>query len=483
MSIKPDEKDVRIKRLKELKAAGIDPYPASFKLSHKLSEAINLKVGKTGVSLGGRVVGKRSMGKITFLHLQDGSGRMQVAVRVGEADAKSVSLLKKYIDLGDFIGVTGKIFKTKRGEITLDSKKVTLLSKALRPLPEKFHGLKDQELRYRKRYLDLVSSEETRELFRRRSLFIKNLRAAMDESDFLEVETPVLEHVPGGAEAKPFVTHHNTLDIDLYLRISLELHLKRLLVGGIDRVYEIGKVFRNEGMSTEHLQEFTMFEFYQANADYEDLMKFTEKMVSSVIKKTFGTLKFEIDGQSINFKAPWPRVEYSKIFKKATGLDLAKVTEVQLRAYAKKIKVKVEKHAGAGRLIDQIYKARIRPGMIGPIFLINHPVLISPLAKKIPGQDDFTQRFHMILNGSEIINAYSELNDPIDQRERFDAQAKLRKAGDLEAMPPDEDFVIALEHGMPPTAGWGMGLDRLFMMLSGQDSVRDVVLFPTMKPE
>ena len=422
------------------------------------------------------------MGKASFFTLQDLSGKIQL---FGSKDnVKNYNLLKK-LDRGDIVGVKGVVFKTKRGEVTIDIKSFELLTKSLSNLPEKWKGLVDQELRYRNRFTDLIANRDVFDFFLARTKFIQNVRKFMDKHDFMEVETPVLEATTGGAEAKPFITKHNTLEVDLFLSISLELHLNRLMVGGFERVYELAKVFRNEGMSSEHLQEFTMLEFYYGYIDYEELMKFVQKFYQTVIKETFGILKFKYNEKKLDFSGKWKKVDYVSIVKKETGIDILKenTKEKLLKAIkAKKLKVKVEKFAGRGRVIDQLYKAYVRPKLIQPCFLVNHPVVISPLAKKKIDNPELTERFQILIAGSEVGNGFSELNDPIDQRKRFEEQAKLRDKGDEEAQMMDENFVEALEMGMPPTSGFGVGIDRLLMILTDQPSVRDVVLFPTMRP-
>ncbi len=483
MSIKlQDEYQTRLAKLTKIKEQGIDPYPASFKCSHEIAAAAQLKLGAKNIKVAGRLLTVRVMGKLTFANLQDGTGKIQLAFQHDDVGKNQYNFFTKLIDSGDFIGVSGELFKTHKGERTIKVKEYKLLAKALRGLPEKWHGLKDEETRYRKRYLDLISNPAVREVFLKRTQFIKAMREYLDNKGFLEVETPVLELIPGGAEAEPFMTHHNTLDIDLYLRISLELHLKRLVVGGFDKVYEIGKVFRNEGMSTQHLQEFTLLEFYLGYADYEALMKFVQDFYTTIIKQTFGSLKIEYQGGVIDFKTPWARVDYVEILKKLARVDVTKATAAQLREALEKYNVKVEKSAGRGRLIDQLYKKVVRPTLVQPTFLINHPVEVSPLAKRQTDNLLVAQRMQVLVAGAEVGNGFSELNDPVDQRERFLEQMKLRQAGDKEAQMMDEDFLEALEHGLPPTAGFGVGIDRLLLILTNQESIRDVVLFPTMRP-
>lgn len=466
---------------------GINPYPAKSFWTHKISEAIlnaeKFEKESQIVTLVGRLRALRGHGGSIFANIADEFGAFQIYFKKDELSSEQWSLVGLF-DVGDFIQVTGKVFTTKKGEKTLLVSDCKILVKSLLPLPEKWHGLQDEELRFRKRYLDLIMNDDVKQLFRKKSKFIKNIRNFFDRNGYMEVETPVLEAIPGGADAEPFITHHNTLDIDLYLRISLELHLKRLLVGGYEKIYEIGKVFRNEGMDTQHLQEFTMLEFYWAYADYNDLMEFTEKFYMDIIQKTFGTLEIKYKDHVLNFKAPWPRIDYREIILKEAGVDIDLYpTKEAMQKVVKEKGIKVDPAAGRGRLIDQLYKKLVRPKLIQPSFLINEPLDVSPLAKKMDNDKTKTQRFHVLVAAAEVGNAFSELNDPVDQKERFEVQAKLRLGGDPEAQMMDEDFVEALEYGMPPTAGFGVGIDRLFMILADQESIRDVVFFPTMRPK
>jgi len=483
---------IKKEKLDRIYEKGIDPYPSIFNVdsdSNKIKTKFkNLEKGehtKEKFSIAGRIMQNRPMGKICFMNLLDKEGKIQLYFRqddIGKEEYKKLKLL----DMGDIIGIKGTVFKTKTGEVTIHVDSFQILTKSLAQLPEKWHGLKDQELRYRKRYIDLISNRDVFNLFIKKTQFIKNIRKFLDQNNFMEVETPVLEAVPGGADARPFITHHNTLDIDFYLRISLELHLKRLIVGGYDRVYEIGKVFRNEGMSTQHLQEFTLLEFYAAYMDYNDLMDFTEDFFKTIIKQTFGTLKIKFQNKEINFEGKWPKIDYTKKIKEKTGIDLNKedTKEKLVKAIKEKhLKLDIDENLGRGRIMDQLYKEYIRPHLFQPCFLINHPIDISPLAKKHKDNPKLTQRLQMVVAGAEIVNAFSELNDPIDQRARFEEQMKLREAGDEEAQMIDEDFIEALEIGLPPTGGFGMGIDRFFSILTDQDTVREVVLFPMMKPE
>lgn len=487
-----DERNVRIEKLNQIISSGINPYPAKFDKKVSLQKAYESKEG-TKVKTAGRMMTMRDMGKLCFCHLMDESQKMQIALQLDKIGADKYKWFVKNIDMGDFVGVEGEIFKTHKGEISILVSDYQLLAKALRPLPEKWHGLQDLEIRLRERYLDLIMNPEVRDLFKLKTKFIGEFKKFMDKNDFLEVETPILEEIPGGADAEPFITHHNTLDINLYLRISLELHLKRLIVGGFEKVYEIGRVFRNEGMSPQHLQEFDDFEFYWSYADWNDLMKFLEKMYKTVIKNTFGTLEFDYQGTKIDFGGKWPKVNYVEAFKEKTGVDLDKddysqdlleFLDKNDKELAKEMKGLLDKGINNfGRIIDGTYKRFIRRNIIQPTILFNHPLAVSPLAKIDPKHPKRTERLQILLLGAEVGNAFSELNDPIDQRRRFEEQVKMREAGDKEAQMLDEDFIRALEHGMPPTGGYGGGIERLFMYLTNQPSIRHVVFFPTMKPE
>ncbi len=482
-------KQDRLNKLENIKKAKVNPYPSHSNPEYSCQELLgdfDKLTKEKSVSVAGRVRSIRGHGGSTFVDVDDSTAKIQVYFKQDEMGDKPYDFFGESVDVGDFIEVTGSLFETKRGEKTILAQSFNVLTKTLAPLPEKWSGLKDLELRLRQRYLDLLMNPDTRNIFLKRTKFINAFRNHLEKNDFLEVETPVLENIPGGAEAEPFTTHHNTLDIDLYLRISLELHLKRLVVGGFNNVFEIGKVFRNEGMSREHLQEFTMLELYRAYWDYEQLMDFVEETYKTVIKKTFGKLEFEYEGTKLNFDGKWKKIKYLDAFKEFSGIDLAKIKikeDLLKEIKNKDIKIKLERSAGLGRIIDQVYKKTVRPKLTGPIFLIDHPAIISPLAKKHADNPDIVERFQIIILGSELGNGFSELNDPIDQKERFEAQIALREAGDKEAQMMDEDFVKALEYGMPPTAGFGIGIDRLFMILSGVDSIRETVLFPTMRPE
>ncbi len=479
-------REARIEKLNKLKQAGIDPYPAKSSRTHFVKDVLlafdKLSEESKEIILSGRIRSIRGHGGVIFMNVEDESGKFQLFFKKDIIGDEQHALIK-LLDIGDFIEATGKLFLTKKEEKTLEVSEWKILTKSIRPIPEEWFGLKDEETRYRRRYVDLLVNEDVKKLFVKRAEFVNNIREFFNKSGYMEVETPVLEDIPGGADACPFITHHNTLDIDLYLRISLELHLKRLIVGGFEKVYEIGKTFRNEGMSPQHLQEFTMLEFYWAYADYNDLMKFVEKFYTDIIEKTFGTLEIKYKEHILNFKAPWQKVDFREIVLKESGIDIDEYqTKEDMQKVLKEKKIDFDSSDGRGRLIDHLYKKLVRSKIIQPTFLINHPIDISPLAKKMPDDESKTQRFQVLIAGAELGNAFSELNDPIDQAERFSNQAKLREAGDSEAQMFDHDFVEALEYGMPPTAGFGVGIDRLFMILTNQESIRDVVFFPLMKP-
>ncbi len=461
----------RLVKLEKIKSSGIDPYPASTPKRIDISKAVE-SLGKE-IGVAGRLKSLRPHGKISFADLEDESGKIQLLF--------SESELAPLLDIGDFIWVSGEVIKTQAGQITVSVKKCELLSKSLRPLPSDWYGLKDTEERLRKRYLDLLANPDLRELFRKKAKFWASMRAFMIDQGFLEVEMPVLEAIPGGADARPFVTHHNALDIDLYLRISLELPLKRLLVGGFEKVFEIGRIFRNEGIDDEHLQDYTQMEFYWAYADYNQLMDFVKDMYQKVIKETFGTLKLSWQGTEIDWSGDWPKIEYTDLLNKEWGVDIDKMSVEDLYDLAKSLKVQVEPNLGKGRLLDYIYKKTIRPHLIQPMFVLNHPVEVEPLAKRLPTDPSKVQRMQILAMGTELGKGFSELNDPQDQRMRFEEQMKLRASGDEEAQMMDEDYVEAMEYGMPPNTGFGIS-ERLFAMLA-EKSVRECVFFPTMKPE
>jgi len=472
-----DLRQTRINKLLELQKKGINPYPANSQRKQTNAEAREMLGQK--VTIAGRLRGWREHGGSVFADLVDQSGQIQIFL--ARNILKEKFELLKLLDLGDFIEVSGEVFKTQVGEITVKAEDFTLLTKALRPLPEKFHGLENIETRLRKRYLDLIMNPEVREMFVKKARFWSAAREYLSKKGFLEVETPVLEGIPGGADARPFVTYHNTLDINLYLRISLELHLKRLIVGGYDKVFEIGRVFRNEGIDAEHLQDYTELEFYWSYADYRDLMTMVEDFYRFLIKETVGDLKTMRHGQEIDWSLPWPRLDYCELFEKMTGINPVQASLKELFQKAEELKLQPEENLGKGRLIDLIYKKTVRPTIIQPSFLINLPVAVSPLAKRSPENPEITERILVMAGGTELGNGFSELNDPLDQKERFMEQQRLREAGDEEAQMIDLDFIEALEYGMPPTAGFGMS-ERLFAFIMDKP-MRETIFFPPMRLE
>ncbi len=478
----------RVRKLEALKKLGINPFPEKFSKTHGFTEAKVLQEG-TKVAVAGRLMTLREMGRLAFAHLQDFTGRMQVVFEKEHLGEQTFELLK-LLDLGDFLGVHGKIFTTKKGEISVLVDSFQLLAKALRPLPEKWHGLKDKETSYRHRYLDLISNRESLERFIFRSNFIRALREFYWKEGFYEIECPYLSSTASGALARPFITHHNAFDQDFYLRIAIETFQKEATVGGFEKTFEIGKVFRNEGIDPSHLQEFTMLEHYAVYWNYEDNMEFTERMFHHLLKQTLGILKVDIpdrDGklQSIDFGKPWKRVSFRTLIQDDCGIDIATFkTAEELRVDIRKKKIELEgvEKLGLGNLIDSLYKKVSRPKIIQPTFLLEHPVDVSPLARRNDKNPHIVDRFQLVVCGWEIVNAYSEVVDPLDQAQRFDHQASAKEKGDEEAHGADDEFVIAMEHGMPPQSGWGMGIDRIVALLTKQDNVKDVVLFPLMKP-
>lgn len=489
----------RLAKIDALRARGIEPYGYSFDPTHAAAAAVaalpeDAEEGPT-VRVAGRIVALRDMGKSTFAHLADRSGRIQLYLRLNDLGADAYSVLD-LLDLGDWIGAEGPLFRTRTGETTVRVERIELLSKTVRPLPlgkeevdpetgerRVYSGFTDQEARYRQRYADLAVSPATREVFATRARIISALRGFLDDRGFLEVETPVLQPVYGGASARPFVTHHNALDMPLYLRIADELYLKRLIVGGLERVYEIGKDFRNEGMDRFHNPEFTMLEFYAAYLDYEGVMELTEELIASVVDRVCGAGPVVFRGQEIEFARPFRRLTIHEALEQVGGVDVTSLDDAQLRERVAGLGVEGAASLGRGKLIDELFGELVEPKLIQPTFITDYPREMSPLAKPKRGDPTLTERFELIVAGKELVNAYSELNDPFDQRERLEAQAALRDAGDQEAQMVDEDYIRALEYGMPPTGGFGMGVDRLVMILTDQPSIRDVLLFPTMRPE
>jgi len=481
----------KIEKVDKLRKVGIDPYPALTRRSHSVAEAVEkfdeFSDSKREVVLAGRIMAKREMGGVVFFDINDGStsspqvsAKIQVLIKEDTVGEEEFNKFGEFIDIGDFVEVKGTLFKTKAGEKTLLTTHYSLLTKALLPLPEKWHGLQDVEERLRKRYLDFIFNPESREIVEKRAVFWNAVREFHIKNDFLEVETPVLETTVGGADANPFKTHHNALDMDVYLRISAgELWQKRLMVAGFNKTFEIGRIFRNEGMSVEHAQDYTQCEAYWAYANYEDMYKFLQECYRYVAEKTFGTLEFKINNFDINLGADWPLIDYAEEIKKQTGIDIWKASDKEIKKKLDELKMEYNKAENKARLIDSLWK-HCRKQIGGPAILINEPKIVSPLSKTSSKNPNVTERFHFIIAGSEIGQGYSELNDPIDQRERFEAQEKMREAGDKEAQPMDEDFVEALEYGMPPTAGHGFS-ERLFSFLMNKP-IREIQIFPLMKP-
>lgn len=477
---------IRRDKLTKLKEEGKNPFEITkFNRTHtskQIVENYDELEGKD-VTVAGRLMAKRIMGKASFCHIQDGEGKIQSYVSINELGEDSYKHFKED-DIGDIIGITGFVFKTKTGEISIHAKEVTLLSKSLRPLPEKFHGLKDTDLRYRQRYVDLIMNPEVKDTFLKRIQILQEVKNILNEKGYLEVETPILNTIAGGAAARPFITHHNTLDMDMYLRIANELYLKRLIVGGFDKVYEMGRMFRNEGMDIKHNPEFTNIELYSAYEDYNDMMDITEEIISKVALKVLGTTKITYQGTEIDLTPAWKRISMIDSIKEVTGVDFNTIeTDEEAKKAAEELHVELDElKLTRGEIINQVFEAKVEETLIQPTFIYDYPVEVSPLTKRKPSDPRLTERFEVFIGAREYGNAYSELNDPIDQYERFKKQMEARDAGDEEANMMDEDFVTALEYGMPPTGGLGIGIDRLVMLLTDSASIRDVLLFPTMKP-
>ncbi|WP_163102884.1 lysine--tRNA ligase [Peribacillus alkalitolerans] len=485
-----DQLQVRRDKMQSMMDAGKDPFGKRFDRSHHAKEILeaygelskeDLEEKKVAVTIAGRIMTKRGKGKAGFAHIQDLTGQIQIYVRqdaIGEenyADFDSA-------DLGDIIGVTGTVFKTQVGELSIKATDFTYLTKALRPLPDKFHGLKDVEERYRKRYVDLITNEESKKTFITRSLIIQSMRRYLDNHGYLEVETPMMHAIAGGASARPFTTHHNALDMPLFMRIAIELHLKRLIVGGLEKVYEIGRVFRNEGVSTRHNPEFTMIELYEAYADYRDIMTLTENLIAHIAQEVLGTTTVQYGEHQVELKPEWKRLHMVDAIKEYVGVDFWKqMTKEEAQALAKEHGVEITEHMEFGHIVNEFFEQKIEDKLIQPTFIYGHPVEISPLAKKNEEDPRFTDRFELFIVQREHANAFTELNDPIDQRQRFEAQMKEKEQGNDEAHEMDDDFIEALEYGMPPTGGLGIGIDRLVMLLTNSPSIRDVLLFPLMR--
>jgi len=476
---------IRRQKLSDLQKEGKDPFVnVKYERTNTSGQIINdfKKLEGKQVSVAGRIIARRMMGKASFCNILDQDGKIQFYIKIDQVGEEKYEEYKKY-DIGDIVGIKGDVFKTHTGEISIKVKEIILLSKSLQPLPEKWHGLKDTDLRYRQRYVDLIVNTDVRETFIRRSKILKAIRSFLDSKGFLEVETPILNVIPGGAAARPFVTHHNTLDIDLYLRISPELYLKRLIVGGLEKVYEMGRVFRNEGISIKHNPEFSIMELYEAYTDYHGMMNLTEELMSTVAKETLGTTTINYQGQEVELAAPWTRITMVDAVKKYAGVDFNEIkSDDEARKKGKELKLDVKDTSTWGEILNLAFEEHVEKNLIQPTFIIDYPVEVSPLTKRKPSDPRLTERFELFMTAREMANAYSELNDPIDQKGRFLKQVEARDAGDEEANMMDDDFVNALEYAMPPTGGLGIGIDRFIMLLTDSYSIRDVLLFPTMKP-
>ncbi|WP_342503045.1 lysine--tRNA ligase [Bacillus sp. FSL K6-1000] len=485
-----DQFQVRRDKMNKMREEGIDPFGERYDRSHQSAQIIaeydefskeDLEGKAAQVTIAGRMMTKRGKGKAGFAHIQDLEGQIQIYVRKDSVGEEAYELFKSS-DLGDIIGVTGTVFKTNVGELSIKATSFEVLTKALRPLPDKYHGLKDVEQRYRQRYLDLIVNPESKQTFIMRSKIIQSMRRYLDSKGYLEVETPTMHSIPGGASARPFITHHNALDMPLYMRIAIELHLKRLIVGGLEKVYEIGRVFRNEGVSTRHNPEFTMIELYEAYADYKDIMNLTENLIAHIAQEVLGTTTIQYGEDEIDLKPEWKRLHMVEAVKEATGVDFWQEMSVEeAKQHAADHGVEITKNMTVGHIINEFFEQKVEETLVQPTFIYGHPVEISPLAKKNPEDPRFTDRFELFIVRREHANAFTELNDPIDQRERFEAQLKEREEGNEEAHLMDDDFVEALEYGMPPTGGLGIGIDRLIMLLTNSPSIRDVLLFPQMR--
>ncbi len=484
-----DRRAQRIAKLERLREQGIDPYPARVHYTHSSAQAIAAYEAseaqdgaKVDVQVVGRLVAVRVMGKSSFAHIADGDGRLQLYLRRDVVGEDVYEAFRRDMDIGDYVWAEGSLFRTRSGEITVEVRGIRLISKTLRGMPEKWHGLRDVETRYRQRYLDLMSNPETRQVFERRSRIVSEIRRFLDERGFLEVETPVLQPIYGGAAARPFTTHHNALDQTLYLRIADELYLKRLIIGGLERVYEIGHNFRNEGLSTQHNPEFTIIEVYQAYADYTEIMRLVETLWSTVAENVLGKMQIEFQGEVIDLTPPWRRITMRQAILDATEIDIEAYSDLaSLWEEIRRRDLPAGKQPTWGRMVDELFGECVQPALIQPTFVIDYPVEISPLAKRKPDAPHLVERFEFFVGGLECGNAFSELNDPLDQRERFLAQGRASEEGDDEAHPMDEDFLTAMEHGMPPTGGLGFGIDRMVMLYTDRASIREVILFPQLR--
>lgn len=478
---------VRREKIDKIKEC-CNPYPDRYEVTHSLKDASKLDDEVTGVRVAGRIVFMRKMGKMSFIKLRDIEGELQISIKIDLVGEQAYEFLKSNIDIGDFIGAEGEIFTTHTGEKTLRAISFEFLGKALKPLPEKFHGLTDLEACYRQRYVDLIMNEDTRNRFITRVKFIRELRNYLDNLGYMEIETPILNNKASGATARPFKSHHNALDLDVYLRIAPETYLKRAVVGGIPKVYEIARCFRNEGMDASHLQDFTMIEGYQAYYNYEDNMKLIQDMLQTIIMNIFGTLKIKIGDKEVDMSGEWGRVSFRELLIKYADIDIEEYnTKEKLLAKIIENRIEVDsetplENLGFGNLVDVLYKKVARPHMLGPVYLTEHPTNLSPLARSNDDREEVSDRFQLVINGAEIVNGYSELVDPQEQERRLLEQASLKAAGDEEAMDMDYDYISAMEYGMPPISGWGMGIDRIVQLLTGSESIRDVVMFPLMKP-
>lgn len=488
MRVYSEQEQVRREKIAQIKKI-TNPYPEKYEINYEIKDAALLSDGTKNVRVAGRIVLMRKMGKLSFLTIQDIEGKIQVSIKQDIVGEEKNNQFKELYDLGDFIGVEGEIFTTKTGEKTIRADEFTFLGKALKPLPEKFHGLTDIEMIYRNRYVDLITNEESRNIFLLRSKFIKEMRNFLDEKNYIEIETPILSNQASGANARPFITHHNALDMELYLRIAPELYLKRAIIGGFTKVFEVARCFRNEGMDATHLQDFTMVEGYGAYLNYEDNMVLLKEMLQTVIKKVFGTLEIELGDKKINLGGEWPVITYRDLLIKYSNIDIEEFdTKEKLLNIIKEKNIEIDsetplENLSYGNLLDQLYKKVARPYIIEPTYLIKHPISLSPLARSNDEKVNQADRFHLIINGAEIINAFSELVDPVEQEKRLTEQAEAKKAGDDEAMDMDHDYIEAMEYGMPPISGWGMGVDRLIQLLTNKDNIKDVVLFPLMRPK
>jgi len=473
--------------IEELKREGIDPFGYSFNRTYKIKDLIeknkDLQISECGqekVSIAGRLMALRAHGKAIFANIEDVSGRIQIYIKSNKVGGDAFKLFSK-IGVGDILGVSGLIFRTRTGEITVFVEEFTLLCKSVRSLPEKWHGLKDVEVRYRKRYLDLIANPSVREIFIKRSKVVQSIRNFLDNRSFLEVQTPIMQPIPGGATARPFITHHNTLHRDLYLRIATELYLKRLIVGGLEKVYELGCDFRNEGISTKHNPEFTMLELYEAYGDYHSMMTITEELLTYVIKNVLGGLEVEYQGNKINFTPPWKRISMYKAIEEVSGINMKKILQKDFDKIIKEHDLNIKGKINRGEITNELFGKYVEPTLIQPTFIFDYPLEISPLSKQKKDNPELVERFELFVNSMELANAFTELNDPAEQKRRFEEQVAKREAGDMESHFMDEDYIEALEYGMPPTGGLGIGIDRLIMLLTNSDSIKEVILFPQLK--